>query len=255
MNSIYNIKAELFDIYQELEENGGELTDELEEQLAITQQDFTNQIKAYTDGIKSFKADIAAIDEEMNRLKELKAAKKKVIERLSAIIIDAIELFGDTNKSGTKFVDYGTGKVSIRNSSSVEVDEDKVNGIVDSYKRAIAGLIYQNQLKVVDGIEENVIKDLALTRTEMIGDEEVIIPINFNSDDLAAFEGKITFNTNFRNLLKGDHFKAIKAIIEAIGEPEIEASISKTAIKEKINDNDSDITIGRIIHNKNITIK
>lgn len=255
MSNIYNIKAELLDIYQELEENGGELTDELEEQLAITQQDFINQIKAFTDGIKSFKADIAAIDEEMNRLKELKTAKKKIIERISAIIIDAIELFGDTTKSGTKFVDYGTGKVSIRNSSSVEVDEDKVNGIVDSYKRAIAGLIYQNQLKVVDGIEENVIKELALTRTEMIGDEEVTVPINFNSDDLAAFEGKITFNTNFKNLLKGDYFKAIKAIVEAIGEPEIEASISKTAIKEKINDNDSDITIGHVVHNKNIIIK
>ena len=37
MANIYNITAELEDIFLELEENGGELTPELEERLAITQ--------------------------------------------------------------------------------------------------------------------------------------------------------------------------------------------------------------------------
>ena len=36
MASIYNITTELEDIFLELEENGGELTSDLEDRLAIT---------------------------------------------------------------------------------------------------------------------------------------------------------------------------------------------------------------------------
>ena len=42
MASIYNITTELEDIFLELEENGGELTPELEERLAITHKKVLN---------------------------------------------------------------------------------------------------------------------------------------------------------------------------------------------------------------------
>lgn len=52
MASIYNITAELEDIFLELEENGGELTPELEERLAITQDNLKEKLnncrKVYT---------------------------------------------------------------------------------------------------------------------------------------------------------------------------------------------------------------
>lgn len=52
MASIYNITTELEDIFLELEENGGELTPELEERLAITQDNLKEKLnnyrKAYT---------------------------------------------------------------------------------------------------------------------------------------------------------------------------------------------------------------
>lgn len=52
MASIYNITAELEDIFLELEENGGELTPELEERLTITQDNLKEKLnnyrKAYT---------------------------------------------------------------------------------------------------------------------------------------------------------------------------------------------------------------
>ena len=38
--NIYEISQALLDIYNELEENGGELTEELEKALTITQADF-----------------------------------------------------------------------------------------------------------------------------------------------------------------------------------------------------------------------
>jgi hypothetical protein len=44
MASIYNITTELEDIFLELEENGGELTPELEERLAITQDNLKSNL-------------------------------------------------------------------------------------------------------------------------------------------------------------------------------------------------------------------
>lgn len=255
MNNIYNLKVELLDIFSELEENGGELTPELEEQLAITQQDFNNKIKSYTEVIKLLKADCSSIDEEVKRLRELKVSKQNTIDRITKIVIEAISLFGDTNKSGVKYIDYGTGKVSIRRSKSVEVDEHKVNVITDSFKSIISALIFNNQLKVVDGIDENLLEVTAKDNKEFISGEEISVPVEFTKEDLNAFDGKISFKANFGKLLNGDYFKALKAIVENIGTPEIEASISKADIKTSLSEENSNITIGNIVENKSLTIK
>ena len=70
-----------------------------------------------------------------------------------------------------------------------------------------------------------------------------------------AFDGKISFKANFGKLLNGDYFKALKAIVENIGTPEIEASISNTDIKTSLSEENSNITIGNIVENKSLTIK
>ena len=255
MNNIFNIQAEFFDIFNELEYNGGELTPELEEQLAITQESFKEKIKSYSEYIKSLTADNKAIDEEIARLRDLKASKKKTIDRVTKIIVDSIEMFGDTAKSGVKFVDFGTGKVSIRTTSSVEVDNDSVNGIVDSYKSVIGALLFQNQLDVVDEIDEKLLAQTAEEHTTRVGEEEYNSPISFTEEDLKAFDGKISFKTKFINLLKGKHLKALKTIIEACGEPELEASVSKTDLKNLLKDETNNLTMCRTVKNKSINIK
>ena len=45
--NIFQIEQELKELFDTLEENGGELTPELEEALAISQTDFVNKIKSY----------------------------------------------------------------------------------------------------------------------------------------------------------------------------------------------------------------
>jgi len=255
MSNIYNLKLELLDIFNELEENGGELTPELEEQLTITQNEFTDKIRDYSKVIQALKNDITAIDAETNRLKVLKDSKKKIIERLTKILIEAIELFGDESKSGSKFVDYGDGKVSIRKSKTVELDEDNIKGIVDSYTKLVSSLIYNNQLHIVDGIQQDFLRSIALEHTERIGDEVCNTPIVFTDEDLASFEGEISFKTNFKNLLKGDNFEALKAIIKNIGLPKIDAVISKSYTKDLLTKENNGITVGRLVDNKNIIIK
>ena len=81
MSNIFNIKQELLSIFNELEENDGELTPELEESLNIKQEEFKDKIKSYTNVVKMLENDIVGIKAEKARLNDLQKSKEKTIER------------------------------------------------------------------------------------------------------------------------------------------------------------------------------
>ena len=112
MANIYQIKQDLLSIF-----------DELEEQLNISKEEFKDKIKSYSDVVKMLENDITDIKAEKARLSDLQKSKEKSIERLKKIMIESIEMFGDITKSGSKFIDFGTGKVSVRQTQAVEVEE------------------------------------------------------------------------------------------------------------------------------------
>ena len=58
MSNIFDIQQDLTSIFEELEENGGELTEELYEKLNISQEEFKSKVEAYINVIKSAKNDI-----------------------------------------------------------------------------------------------------------------------------------------------------------------------------------------------------
>lgn len=132
MNNLFDIEQSFLNIFEELEENGGELTPELEDALNITQENFINKIKSYVNVIKSYKNDLDAVKCESNRLKDYKTTKSNTLERLNNRVIEAVEKFGDTNKNGVNFVDYSTGKVSIRKTKSITIDEELFNKITSA---------------------------------------------------------------------------------------------------------------------------
>ena len=135
MANIYQIQQDLLAIFDVLEENGGELTPELEEQLAITQDCFKDKVESYTKVIRHYQGDLAAIKAETDRLKKLKERKEKTIERISKVVIEAIETFGDEKpKTKVKYIDFGTGEVSVRNTQAVELYDSNINHIIDCVK-------------------------------------------------------------------------------------------------------------------------
>ena len=124
--SIFDIDRELLDIFEELEENGGELTPEIEEKLKLNEEEITSKVKNYVEYINKLKADKAAIKAEKDRLAALDKSKDNTIKSLTNLVLYAINAFGKEDKKGKKFFDWGTGKVSIRPSVSVEVDTNKI---------------------------------------------------------------------------------------------------------------------------------
>ena len=71
MSNIFEIEKKYLNIISEIEENGGELTEDLANDLAITENEFKNKVEAYVNIIKSIKNDLALIKDEQSRLKSL----------------------------------------------------------------------------------------------------------------------------------------------------------------------------------------
>ena len=253
--NIWQIQQDLLSIFNELEENGGELTEELEQQLAISQEDFRSKVENYTNVIKSVKADIAAIDQESKRLSELKKSKTAMVDRLSKVIIEAVDKFGDNTKTGGKFFDYGTGKVSIRNSQKVELDDDKAKCMANEYAKCIA---FENMLGAASNREnithEEMIrrcKEHKTTNLDLVVDE----PYDITKDDIDYSSFDISITAGMEDMLCGSGYNAIKNLAHVFGENiVITPKISKDRIKQAIA-SEENISIGKIIPNQTLTIK
>lgn len=248
MSNIYNIQQDLLNLFDIIEENEGEITPEIEEQLNITYADFKDKIKSYTDVIKYLNNDITAIKEEKARLDDLQKSKEKTIERLKTIIVNAIELFGTPNKSGNKVIDFGTGKVSIKNTQSVDVDEDSVNKFVNKYITGLHWYAMQNQL------DKGIVDDDSLLNYANQSSEDNE-NLNFSLDDISKLDAKIDLKISIKDLIETNKgFNLAKALIE-YNDFSIKGSVNKTAIKNDAKTGNDIPIFAKIINNKNVIIK
>lgn len=111
--NLYNLTTQAKEIALLLEE--GEFTPELEQSLAITQEQLQAKAIDYTYIIKNFEADSQAIDNEIKRLKAMKEAKDNAIDRMKEAVRNAMLA------SGIDKIESSLFKLSIRSSEAVEV--------------------------------------------------------------------------------------------------------------------------------------
>lgn len=244
--NIYQIQQDLLAIFDELEENGGELTEELEQKLAITQEEFKDKVEDYTNVIKSLDADMNAIKVEQARLKGLYDRKEKTANKLKEIIINAINEFGDTKKSGVKYLDYGTGEVSVRKTQAVEVNEPLVKYVGDYLGRMVTFNKECNQLGVIDHIEKSeIVTDVAQNTDMAVG-----------GDDLDHINVDLSVTIPLKDLATGEGYPALREIAKYSDFYKLSASVSKTAIKPELKENGSCMpNLAKLSTNESLTIK
>lgn len=249
MANIYQIKQELLAIFDELEENGGELTPELKEQLNITQEEFRDKIESYSNAVKMLENDIIGIKAEKARLNDLQKSKEKTIERLKKIMIDAVELFGDTTKSGSKYLDYGTGKVSIRNTQVVEVEEDITDRFVNRFLTCLRWYQQNNQL---DTITSSDVLEYCNSKSPNEEDEKITI---LSEEDIAQIKADINLDIPISELLTTERgMKLAKALAE-YSVFTCKSKISKTDIKANAKENHTMPVFAKLVDNQTLTIK
>lgn len=253
MGSIFDIQQDLYSIFQEIEENDGELTEELEEKLGITQEEFRSKVEAYINVIKSAKNDIELCKQENKRLRERQRVKENIIDRLTKIIIAAVEQFGDTSKAGSKFLDYGTGRISVKNTESVELN--LLNGQIAN--DAIGTLKYMFENRMLEGYNsvdcKEIINQIIIESTSENNSKYPINEDELNVEDLCALDAKLTFTVNVGDLMQGEGFEFIRHFLKYADDYKVEDGTTKTKFKELYKNDD--LHIGKISNNKSLLIK
>lgn len=118
--SIFQIGQEFLMVAQQLMDNGGEITDELQEQLAITEANLQTKATNYGFVIKQLESDVETIENEIKRLQSLKKIRENSVDRLKKNISQAMEIFG-VEEIKTPII-----KINFRKSESVEVEDAKL---------------------------------------------------------------------------------------------------------------------------------
>lgn len=116
--NLYQLTAEQARIEALLEENGGEITPEIEEALTLTAEALPRKVDGYGVLIRQFAAAEAACDAEIKRLQGLKKTAQNAQRGMKDRILDAMQTFGYDKLAGE------TTKFSTRSSKAVEIDEE-----------------------------------------------------------------------------------------------------------------------------------
>jgi len=120
--SIYQISQDLEQVFNTIEANNGEVTEEIEKALSITQEQLNQKGVQYAFKCLDIDALNNQIDAEIERLNKIKKANNNLKERLKYILSNTMLHFG------IEKLETPTLKVSFRKSESIEItDESQIS--------------------------------------------------------------------------------------------------------------------------------
>jgi hypothetical protein len=157
MSNIYNITTEFLQLEAQLIENGGELTEQLEQALIINKDELQHKSIQYGYVIKSLSDNVDAIDAEIKRLQGIKKVNENAIDRLKDTLSSAMQLFGIPE------LKTPTLKINFRKSEQVVVND--VNALPSDYKT----------IKVTEQADKIKIKQAIKSGEDVIGCELVTV--------------------------------------------------------------------------------
>ena len=95
MNSLYNINENMLSLLSQIEANDGELTEEINTQLEITNDELQTKSESYLAVIKGREALNLQIDDEIKRLQAMKKANNNLVSKLKNSLLNAVNIFGE----------------------------------------------------------------------------------------------------------------------------------------------------------------
>ena len=251
MRSLYQIEQDLLNIFEQIEEAGGEITPEQEIALEINEENLKEKLSNYRKAITEWEGDIEKCKLEVKRINDIRKVKSNRIDRLKSSMLTAIELFGNQGKTN-KYIELEDCRLFSRNSTAFDVDENRCDILKKQFIRLItelsdARILYTGEDVDLQGICDSI---NANCKAEY-GDD--FIP--FTLDDLMTFKLNISLNYTIDYLMKWS-----KDILEHIADNSESEDLSIDSIqstKESGNllKNNMNITYAKLINNKSLNIK
>lgn len=120
MATLYELTGQMAAIEEALEENGGELTPELEEVWQETAESLPMKVDGYNQVIVNLSGYSKNLDAEIKRLQALKKTADNSVARIKEHIADVMKAYGIAKLEGSFC------KMSLASSVATEVDEAEV---------------------------------------------------------------------------------------------------------------------------------
>ena len=124
MAALWEITQEFLALASIIEEAGGEATDELMEELAISRENFAHKAEGYAKLILKWDSEIEAAAAEIKRIQAIKKTKENSVGRLKETLKAALLVFGQEDAKGVKRFETPLVKLSTRKSTSIEITDE-----------------------------------------------------------------------------------------------------------------------------------
>ena len=246
MANLYQISDKLMSIFNNVESNDGEITEEELKELEITKDQLDEKLTQYKRAILNWQSDVVSCKEEEKRIKENRIIKEHRIERLKNYMLDAVVQFGCDGKGKNKYYDLPDGKIYTRGTDEVLFNEDRIDKLIKlCYELATDENYVDDGTSILEKIN-----NLKNTYYENMED--------YTEDDFKylsfKFEDNISINDIFTKYLP-----IIKTIFKeynySIPMQLISNNTPKLLIKPLLNNNTINMTTANINHNTSLIIK
>lgn len=126
MATLWQLTQEELSFIALMEENGGELTDEIIEELAIRRDNFQHKAEAYAKFILKLESEAEQAAAEIKRIQALKKAKENTVARLRESLLAALMVFTEEDAKGIRRYETPLAKLSTRKSVAVEILDEQI---------------------------------------------------------------------------------------------------------------------------------
>lgn len=256
--SIFEIESEYMRVMDELEENGGEITEELQEVLIQNEEDFAKKAKAYVAIIKQKESDLLLIKDEMDRLTAKKKRVTKTNDKLKSILLDALTLYGQADKKGIMRYTAGTFDLATRKSTSCSIngEEELKAALVNNIVSVVGSGTVDKEVKDIE--EGNlVIAYNPPDDTEYASTEDIPDTIPLNKVEADFLNSSLSYNIKL-DIKYTEMLRIARAINEFVKDPGVYVdygiSIPKKEASTIVKSNKG-FRIASNIEKKSLTIK
>ena len=122
MKNLFNIDAELYEVYNEIENNGGEMTPELEATLEITEAERLTKGEGYVYVIKQLRSQSDMIKSEIKRLQELAKRYENSADKLADTLLQSVVAHGQIKTALVTISSRKSKAVSITDESLLKAE-------------------------------------------------------------------------------------------------------------------------------------
>lgn len=253
MSSLYQISEKLLSIFDNIEANEGEITEEELKALEITQEQLQEKLSEYKKAIRVWDADIEACKAEEKRIKAARTVKENRIDKLKDRMLFAIQQFGyegKPNKKGktNKFYELSDGRIFTKTIEGTELNENRINILINLLIE-----VCKEDIRVFPNDEEEFYEFILNNINEKLhqyyeGNQD------FTIDDLkiSVFNYKVEINIKDLIIKYSENIKEYDELnIPFLG---LFFITSKNTLKLAL-DVDTDLTIAKIKETQSLTIK